>query len=256
MSVAIATTSGKRRRKASASPAPIPATGAATAPAATGAATAKTPQVSPTLARVHETHEATSAVELEPPHPPRKETPLYRATHRRLIITEDRPCYVCGVRRSDLLSKARRNDPRINPYKARVMESHHFPVERGLLAAVDRELLAQAYPTVRQYKTLEAWVDSEYNMLVLCSSCHRLADHAIHRALWQDVIATKFALRDTSGHRFEFAATPTDAAQVEAADEALVEEVRDDVTPGVLPSPPPAVTVATPPGIPGVVSHG
>lgn len=181
-------------------------------------------QPSPTLARVHVTAEAISSRECEPPHPPRAETPIYRATHKRLVVTEDRPCYVCGVRRSDLLNKARRNDPRINPYGAKTQESHHFPVERGLLAAVDRELLAQAYPSVRQFKTLEEWVDSEHNMLVLCSSCHRLADHAIHRALWQDVVATKFAIRDASGHRFEFAASAKDAARVEAADEALVTE--------------------------------
>lgn len=174
------------------------------------------------LSRAHATHEAVSAVEVEPPHAPRTETPLYRATHKRLVITEDRPCYVCGVRRSDLLDKTRRADLTINPYKAKAVESHHWPVERALAAAVDPELVAAAFPSVRQYKTFIEWVDSEYNMLVLCSACHRTADHAIHRALWQDVVATKFALRDVAGHRYEFAATPADAATVEAADEALV----------------------------------
>jgi hypothetical protein len=183
------------------------------------------------LSHAHETHEAVSGIEIEPPHPPRKETPLYRATHKRLVVTEDRPCYVCGVRRSDLRDPKRRADKTINPYGSKSVETHHWPVERSLADAVDPELVAQVFPSVRQFKTFIEWVDSEANMLVLCDQCHRLADHAIHRALWQDVIATKFAMRDAAGHRYAFAASVKDAAAVEVADEALVQE--EAATPSV-----------------------
>ena len=174
-----------------------------------------------TLSHVHITKESVSSEELTPPHPPREETPIYRATHKRLVEDEDRPCFVCGVRGSDLLDPARQADVRVNPYGAADQESHHWPVERSLLGGVDPELVARDYPSVRQFKTFEEWVDSEFNMLVLCSACHRTADHAIHHSLWQDVIATKYAREDTAGDRYQFVATAKDASQVEAKDEQI-----------------------------------
>lgn len=178
------------------------------------------------LEHVHEAKAEFSEVTLTPPHPPRTETPLYEATHKRLIFAEDRPCFGCGVRHSDLQDSARKADPQVNPFGAEMMESHHFPVERSLATAIDRERVAADYPTVRQFKTLIEWVDSEYNILILCDQCHRLADHAIHRALWQDVIAEKYAIRDPqTGKRYEFAATEKDATAEEAQDETIVEDV-------------------------------
>lgn len=177
----------------------------------------------PVISHVHETHVSVSNVELTPPHPPRTETPVYRATHKRLVITEDRPCYVCGVRRSDLRDPVRRKDKTINPYGAKSNESHHWPVERSLADSIDPQLVAAAFPSVKQFKTFIEWVDSEFNMLVLCDKCHRLAPHAIHHAVWQDVIATKFALRDTTGDVYQFAATAQDAAQAEALDERIMQ---------------------------------
>lgn len=118
--------------------------------------------------RVHATALHLATLEIEPPHPPRKETPIYAATHKRLVIAEDRPCWVCGVRRSDLLDPARRRDRTINPRGAKAMETHHWPVERSLLTAIDRVRLAADHPTVLYYKSLVEWVDGEHNMLVLC----------------------------------------------------------------------------------------
>ncbi len=186
--------------------------------------TARSTIASSTLTHVHITKEGVHSEELTPPHPPRKETPIYRMTHKRLVITEDRPCFICGVRRSDLLDPARKNDKNINPYGATAIETHHWPIERSLADGCDPELVAQAYPSVRQYKTFIEWVDSENNMLVLCSACHRTADHAIHHALYQDAIATKFAIRDKEGDRYAFVATDQDVAQVEQADEVIEDE--------------------------------
>ena len=179
---------------------------------------------SSTLQHVHATIEPDTHIELTPPHPPRTETPIYTATHRRLVIVEDRPCFICGVRRSDLRDPKRKRDPIVNPYKATALETHHWPVERSLADAIDPTLVAQTYPTVRQFKTFIAWVDSEYNMLVLCSACHRTADHAIHKAHWQDVIATKFGKRDSAGDRYTFVASDADEQQNITADEHLMEE--------------------------------
>lgn len=177
-----------------------------------------------TLQHVHETHESVSTISLTPPHLPRTETPIYKATHERLVIQEDRPCFVCGVRHSDLQDEARRADPKINPKGSVQQESHHWPIERSLLTGIDRERLAQDYPTVRQFKSLEEWVDSEFNMLVLCDQCHR-GEQGIHHVLPQDFFAAKYAIRDAEGEVYIFAATEKDAAKDEAEDAKILAEV-------------------------------
>ena len=37
-----------------------------------------------------------------PAHPPRKESGIYRKTHQLLIYKEDMPCWVCGVKESNI----------------------------------------------------------------------------------------------------------------------------------------------------------
>lgn len=177
---------------------------------------------SDTLSHVHETTENLSTIELTPPHDPRTETPIYKAIHERLLFQEDRPCFTCGVRHSDLQDPARRADVTINPYGAKVMESHHVVVERSLANAVDPALVAKVYASVHQFKTFIEWVDgSEDNIKPFCDQCHRLADHAIHRAAWQDVSATRFGIRGPDGKPYQFVATAKDASQVEAKDEQI-----------------------------------
>lgn len=180
--------------------------------------------LSHTLDHVHATVEPDTHIELTPPHPPRTETPIYKATHKRLVITENRPCFICGVRRSDVRDPLRKKDATINPYQATAVETHHWPIERSLADAVDPSLVAQVYPTVRQFTTFIEWIDSEYNMLVLCSACHRTADHAIHKAHWQDVIATKFGKRDMTGDRYMFVASTADEQHSIVEDEQLMQE--------------------------------
>lgn len=183
--------------------------------------------MSDTLSHVHETREPEAPIELTPPHLPRKETPIYQRTHKRLVIEEDRPCFICGVRKSTL------SDPAQNPFGATDIETHHFPIERSLLAAIDRELLARDFPTVLQFKTLEEWIDSEYNLLCLCDPCHRLAPHAIHRAHYDAFIAEKYARRDAQGHVYEFAAeSEQQATQLEAVDALILAASQEDAQEG------------------------
>ena len=66
-----------------------------------------------------------------PAHPPRKPTPLYTKSHHHLVIEEDRPCLVCGVRHSTL------QDPSINRWGAVAIETHHRIIEDSLALAVD-----------------------------------------------------------------------------------------------------------------------
>jgi hypothetical protein len=176
----------------------------------------KQPKGSATLTHVHETVESVASVELTPPHPPRVETPRYAATHKLLVFDKDTPCHVCKVRRSDLMDPARAKDPTINKYAARDLETHHFPCERSLLDAVDWRKVHERFPSVYSQESLEMWVDSPENMLVLCDYCHRSPEGGIHHLLTQD-----FAIRPFLLDGYQVAATAKDVATALASDERI-----------------------------------
>ncbi len=169
------------------------------------------------LERVHETSEAVETIELTPAHPPREETPIYRATHHKLVVEEDTPCIVCGVKNSTL------DDPKQNPFGAKALETHHFPIERSLLEACDwqkvKEHFGFAAFHLKGPEDLEAFVDSEDNMMVVCDIHHRSKQYGIHHLLAQDWFIQPF-LRE--GYRI--AASKEEAAAIERADEALIEQ--------------------------------
>lgn len=170
---------------------------------------------------VHETEEEISSYTLTPPHAPRTETELFKAT-RAAILADDESCWVCGVKPSDLRDPERSQDPRINPFGAIHIEAHHVIIERSLSNAIDYERLAVDYPTVREFETVEQWADSRYNNKAFCDRCHRTAPHAIHHALWAIVVATKYAKRDATGRPYQFAARNEHEADLaEQRDEAI-----------------------------------
>lgn len=171
---------------------------------------------SETLAHVHETNESVATVEMTPPHPPREETPNYRAAHHLLVVEKDTPCRSCRVRHSDLEDPVRRSDPAINPRGAKAQESHHYPVERSLIDAVDWRKVHEDFPAVYSQESLLLWVDSPENLLVLCDADHRSPEHGIHHLLTQDWIIERYLLDG-----YQVAATAKDAATVEAKDEQI-----------------------------------
>lgn len=129
---------------------------------------------------VHETKEAVACVELSPAHPPREETANYRRTHNLMIHEKDMPCHVCGIRNSTL------SDVAGNLYHATQLESHHYPIERSLLHACDWRKVHATFPAVYSQESLEMWVDSPENMLILCDVHHRSLKYGIHHLLTQD----------------------------------------------------------------------
>lgn len=141
---------------------------------------------SETLARVHATVVDVMEVEMTPPHLPREETPIYQRTHRRLVYTLDTPCAICGVRNSTL------SDPRENPFEAKAIETHHYPVERSLMNACDPKRIHRIFPQVKDRESLEAFIDSEENMMVLCDIHHRHPHYGIHHILAQDFFIQPF----------------------------------------------------------------
>ncbi len=135
-------------------------------------------------------------LEFYPEHDKRRETPEYKAVHKKLTVTLDLPCLSCGVRHSTL------GNPKENPYGARQMETHHHIIEWALQNAVDvkkfnktlRPHLAAKHPNRKEYqkdfteKQIRDWVDhSEDNLWVLCDVHHRakyLGIHEITYPIW------------------------------------------------------------------------
>jgi hypothetical protein len=118
--------------------------------------------------------ETKALLEFYPAHPPRKDTPEYRATHRLLVLTLDQPCRDCGVRRSTL------GDPTQNPLGAKQMETHHWPLQREFADALDPAKVHREYPQVTDRASLDKFIDSPANMLVLCDVDHRSPTRGIH----------------------------------------------------------------------------
>jgi hypothetical protein len=159
-----------------------------TAPAHTSNGDTETLEATETLSRVHATVEGMATVEMTPPHPPREETPEYAKAHHHLTITLDEPCAMCGVRNSTL------HDPKQNPFGAKALETHHYPIERSLMDACDPKKVGVVFPQVTDRASLEAFVDSEHNLMVLCDVHHRHPLHGIHHLAPQDFFVQPFLL--------------------------------------------------------------
>lgn len=171
-------------------------------------------EVSETLAHVHATTGGVAEIEMTPPHPPREETPQYARAHHHLIYELDEPCAMCGVRHSTL------DDPRQNPFGAKFMETHHYPIERSLLDACDPAKVGLVFPQVKDMESLNEFVDSEHNLMVLCDVHHRHPLHGIHHLTPQDFFVQPFLI---SG--YQVVANEDNAAATLAADEALIEKL-------------------------------
>lgn len=139
---------------------------------------------------IHRNKRVLNEIAFYPAHDPRRETPEYKKTHRRLAIEQDRPCLICGVKNSTLKDKAH------NPYGAKQMETHHHAIEWALANAIDvgkfnkimLPRLRARHPDKEQYKKqaftadeIKAWVDhDEDNLWVLCDVHHRAGYFGIH----------------------------------------------------------------------------
>lgn len=167
---------------------------------------------------------------LYPPHVPRTETPAYKAIHKKMVVDEDRPCLVCGVRNSDLQDATRRDDPAINPYGAKANETHHAKIEWALANAID---LTKFNKRVRpgmlahtgdqetfghdftQQELLDFVDHSPYNLWVLCDICHRHKGMGIH-ALTGPIWGVRDLLIDGYNLTGFVAPSPIEAKQLEA----------------------------------------
>ena len=88
-----------------------------------------------------------------PAHDKRTESPDYRKVHKDLVVTQDLPCLVCGVRNSTLKNKSK------NPHGAKQLETHHHIIEWALANAIDRD---------------------KFNNAIRPNLAHRHADNALY----------------------------------------------------------------------------
>lgn len=132
-----------------------------------------------------------------PPHPPRTASALYARTHHQLVVVEDQPCAVCGVRNSTLA------DPAQNRDGAKALETHHNLIEWAGSSEIDWDKLAEDHPDLPNLVALAKayhahlvangsfsgtldpaivtqFVDSDEQMLVICDVHHRAASKGIH----------------------------------------------------------------------------
>lgn len=146
-----------------------------------------------------------------PAHPPRQQTPGYVAIHKKLVHDMDLPCLVCGVRYSIVSDAAKQADPKLNPYGAARIETHHRIVEWALANAIDpekfnnhlRPALDKRHPGGKYAQRftdqqIKDWVDHDPdNLWVLCDVHHRhkfFGIHAISDPMWgpQDILLDDF----------------------------------------------------------------
>lgn len=110
----------------------------------------------------HEEHETISIDVFYPDHPPRTESALFGRTKKHLIHDLDTPCWVCGAKES--------------------REVHHFHAEWADADGIDFAKMKILHPDFdwSTFKDPSDFIDSEYNMMVLCEKHHRAKNHGIH----------------------------------------------------------------------------
>lgn len=110
----------------------------------------------------HELKETLTVDVWYPDHALRKESNTFSRTKHHLVTVLDTPCFVCGCKN--------------------LREVHHFHVEWAFSDGVDWDHMRVLHPNFdwTTFKTPEDFVDSEYNMMVLCQTHHRHVNHGIH----------------------------------------------------------------------------
>jgi hypothetical protein len=113
-----------------------------------------------------------------PDHPPRTESALFRKTKHHLVHVLDTPCWVCGTKEK--------------------REVHHWHIEWADSEGVDWDKMRAMHPNFdwSTFKEPADFVDSEYNMRILCAKHHRGINHGIHMVPFPMWIMQAVSLKD------------------------------------------------------------
>ncbi len=117
------------------------------------------------MSEILKEHEVTETLTVDiyyPDHTQRVQSGLFTKTKHELIDVRKTTCWIC-----DTLDQ---------------LEVHHFHVEWAMSDAIDWDKMKTLHPNFdwSTFKTPTDFVDSEYNMMVLCQKHHRHKDYGIH----------------------------------------------------------------------------
>lgn len=113
--------------------------------------------------------------EFVPDHPgPRRESGRFERTKHHLVKVLQTPCWICGTHEN--------------------LEVHHFHCEWSMSDSQDWEVKMRRNHPNFDWSTFtkpEDFVDSEYNMMILCAKHHRGKDHGIHAMTYPAWVAQR-----------------------------------------------------------------
>lgn len=131
-----------------------------------------------------------------PEHPERKTSAIFRKTRDELINQRKLTCFICGVTSS----------------KDKPLEAHHFYCEKYAQTMIDwdkfgefakncyniqtGENLAANFDWAAVKQNPDIFVDSVYNMVVLCRQHHTSGNKGVHHVPFPDWILQKYPLGD------------------------------------------------------------
>lgn len=125
-----------------------------------------------------------------PPHPPRVATDVYVKSHHELTVVKNAPCWACGITHADILQATNANIA-----AGMAMETHHFWCEDAFTGegagtgGIHWPRIQADHPTfdwagsgfvLEDPASWKHFVDSEFNLQVLCSACHRASRPVPH----------------------------------------------------------------------------
>jgi len=137
---------------------------------------------------MHSMQQTDKVITFYPPHPPRVATDVYVKSHHSLTQVKNTPCWACGITYADCKAQAK-------TLNGRAMETHHFWTEDAFtgegagLGGIYWQRVMDDHPafdwkgsgfSLGDPATWKFFVDSEFNLQVLCSACHRAAAPVPH----------------------------------------------------------------------------
>jgi hypothetical protein len=128
-----------------------------------------------------------------PNHEERRNSTIYNKTHKELCVIKNFPCFICGKTQ---------NKNKIS------LETHHFYCEKAAQNAIDwhkfgkfanncyniqtGENIGKNFNWDEVDKNPDIFVDSPYNMIVLCKEHHISGNKGIHHVPFPDWILQKY----------------------------------------------------------------
>lgn len=132
-----------------------------------------------------------------PTHEKRVDSAIYKKTHHELCHVRDFPCFICG---------------KTHHKNGISLETHHFYCEKAAENAIDwhefgkfaqtcyniqtGECIGDKFDWTEVAKNPDIFVDSPYNMIVLCKEHHISGNKGIHHVPFPDWILQKYPLHD------------------------------------------------------------